>query len=262
MRKEAFEKAVICCVLVVSVLSAQPVPEGQLAFEVASIKRAAPLGGPAKGEPEGRTSISGERLTMHNVSLKEIITTAFGIKAHQLAGPAWLNSDRYDVVATWATPTTTDQIRLMLQGLLADRFKLEIHRQTKDLAVAAMMPGKSRPKLGAVKPEGPSSIRIEQGKMIFQNYSMSKLADYLSQHSGGRPVVDATGIDGFYDFSVSLLDAPSDNPIDVKRAIGMGSRDGSLARTIADEIGLRLETRQGPVEIIVVDHAERFPSEN
>jgi uncharacterized protein (TIGR03435 family) len=234
----------------------------QTAFEVASIKRSTPPSGPVKGEPETSVSISGGTLTMRNVTLKDMIIEAYRIKDHQLSGPPWLRSDRYDVIGKAADSATGDRIRQMLQRLLADRFKLEIHRENKDLAVTAMVIGKNGPKLGKPKPEGPAVIGIEGGKMTFQNYSMAKLADYLSQRSGGRPVEDATAIDGYYDFSVQVLETPSDNPVDVKRAIGMGTRDGSLARTITEEIGLRLELRKGPVEMIVVDHAEKSPTEN
>ena len=91
---------------------------------------------------------------------------------------------------------------------------------------------------------------------------MSKLADYLSQHSAGLPIIDATRIDGYYDFAVNLLDSPSDNPADVKRAIGTATRDGSFAKLIAEGIGMKLETRKGPVEMIVIDSAEKAPTEN
>jgi uncharacterized protein (TIGR03435 family) len=243
-------------VLSLTLLSAQSGPT----FDVASVKRSPPASG--KGAPEGNFTISGDSLTMRNASLKEMIVLAYGLKEHQVSGPDWLDSDRFDVTAKSATPVATEQVRSMLQPLLAERFKLEVHRETKDFAVAAMTVGKNGPKLGKAIPEGPVSIGIEQGKMVFQNYSMPKLAGYLSRNSGGRPVVDATGIDGFYTFSVNVLDEPSDNPIDIKKAIGMGSRDGTLARRIAEQIGLKLEDRKGPTEFLVVDHAEKTPSEN
>ncbi len=110
--------------------------------------------------------------------------------------------------------------------------------------------------------EGTASMGIEQSKLVFQNYSMTRLAAFLGQRSGGRTVVDGTGIGGFFDFSVDVLDEPSDNPIDVKKAIGMGMRDGSLARRVVEQIGLRLEERKGPIEVIVVDRAEKSPTEN
>lgn len=262
MWRQTLARTGICFLLAGWVLPAQPPSNSRPSFEVASIKRAAAVSGPIKGEPEGSVSVSGSTLSMRNVTLRDMIRTAYALKDHQLSGPAWLKSGRYDVAAKSAAPATMDQRRLMLQGLLADRFKLEIHRESKDLAVTGLVVGKNGPKLGKAKPEGPVAIGIEHGKMMFQNYSMEKLADYLTQHSGGRTVVDATGIEGYYDFAVGVLDTPSDNPIDVKKAIGMGSRDGSLAKTIVEEIGLRLDARKGAVEIVVVDRAERAPEEN
>jgi uncharacterized protein (TIGR03435 family) len=226
-------------------------------FDVASVKRTQPSGF-VKGEPEVAIAFSGGTLTMRNVTLKDMILTAYGIKDHQLSGPGWLTADRYDVTAKSSASATP----VMLQALLAERFKLETHRETKDLSVLTMVPGKNGPKLGKMKPEGAASIGIEQSKMVFQNYSMPKLAAFLGQRSGGRTVVDGTGIEGFYDFSVDVLDEPSDNPIDVKKAIGMGMRDGSLANRVVQQIGLRLEERKGPVEVIVVDRAEKSPTEN
>jgi len=168
-----------------TLLPAQTASEARPVFEVASIKRSAPPGF-AKGAPE---------TNMGNVSLSEMILEAYGIKEYQLSGPPSLKTDRYDVVAKAADPTTGQRIRLMLQGLLAERFKLEIHGETRDLTVMAMVAGKNGTKLGKLKPEGPASIGIDGGKMMFQNYTMAKLAEYLSR-SSGRPVEDATGIDG------------------------------------------------------------------
>lgn len=241
-------------------LPAQDAPAGRPAFEVASLKRASPASGPAKGDPDPVVSIAGGNLTMRNVTLKDMLGVAYGLKDHQLAGPGWLGSDRFDVAAKSAA-ATGDQVRLMLQGLLAERFKLETHRETRDLAVAEMVAGKNGARLSKAKPEGPAAIGIDNGRMTFANYSMARLAGYLSR-SAPQPVVDATNIDGFYDFSVRVLDTPSDNLGDVKRAIGMATRDGSLTRMVVEELGLRLETRKGPVEVLVVDRAERSPIEN
>jgi uncharacterized protein (TIGR03435 family) len=175
----------ICASLLfaVTLLPAQTPSEARPVFEVASIKRSAPPGF-AKGGPETNVSISGATLNMGNVSLSDMIVRAYGIKEYQLLGPPSLKTDRYDVIAKAADPTTGQQIRLMLQGLLADRFKLEIHRETKDLTVMAIVAGKSGTKLGKPKPEGPASIGIDGGKMMFQNFTMAKLAEYLSRATG------------------------------------------------------------------------------
>jgi uncharacterized protein (TIGR03435 family) len=139
---------------------------------------------------------------------------------------------------------------------------MTVHRESKDLAVDAIVAGKGGAKLGSPKPEGQSNIAIDRGKMVFQNYTLAKLADFLSQRSVDRPIIDATGIEGTYDFAVQLTDTPADNPMEVKVAMGRIMRDGSMARIVVEQLGLRMETRKGPAEIVVVDRAERMPIEN
>jgi uncharacterized protein (TIGR03435 family) len=169
---------------------------------------------------------------------------------------------RFDVVAKAAGAAPAADIRTMLQGLLADRFTLTLHRQTKDLAIDVLTRGKSVPKLGPKKPEGPSRVGIYGSKMVFKNFTTATLADYLSLRSPERPIVDETEIEGYYDFAIQLVEGGSDDPGDVKRAMGQAMRDGSLPRMVAEQLGLKLETRKGPTEIVVVDHAERLPTAN
>jgi len=240
------------------VLHGQIPSEGRIEFEVASVK---PAGGPGKGEPQGALALS-PNLTLRNVSLWELILTAYGIKDYQLSGPDWMKYERYDVTARAAATARANQIRAMLAALLAERFKLTVHRDTKDFTVDALVVGKNGPKIGNSQPEGPSRVRIDRGKMSFQNFSMARLADYLSQRSPDRPIVDATEIDGYFDFSVPIAELESDDPVNMKRAMEQAMRDGSLARIIAEQIGLKLETRKGPTEIVVVDHAARTPAAN
>jgi uncharacterized protein (TIGR03435 family) len=261
MRRAGFETTAICILIGAGISFAQTAPGQKPSFEVASVKRGQPMSG-LKREGERSLSISTGNFSARNATLGEMILTAYGIREYQLSGPDWLKSERYDVAAKSASPAANDEIRLMLQQLLAERFKLETHRDSRDVTVFAMVVGKNGPKLGKAKPESQSRIGISGPSMTFENYSMPKLADYLSRFSGGLPVVDATKIEGYYDFAVPLLDAPADNPGDFKRAVEVSARDGSLARTIAEGIGLRLETRKGPVEIVVVDHAEKLPVEN
>jgi uncharacterized protein (TIGR03435 family) len=236
-----------------------PVLLGAQSFDAASIKRVQPAPNYGKGDPDAVITISPGNLVMRGASLKDMIQVAYSVKEYQLTG-AGLSGDRYDLSAKAAAADPT-QIRLMLQTMLEDRFKLKIHRDSKEMTVAAMVIGKGS-KLGAAKPEGTPRTGIEGSKLTFENYSMSKLADYLSQHSAGLPIIDTTKIDGYYDFAVSLVDAASGDPGDVKRAIGQATRDGSFAKMIAEGIGMKLETRKGPLEMIVVDSAEKSPTEN
>lgn len=229
-------------------------------FDVASIRRVEPQG----FKPvEAKISVSPAGATLRGATLRDAILTAYNVKDHQVSGPAWIGLERYDIVAKPSEPTeSTDQTRQMLQSLLADRFKLELHREIREAASFAMVKGKSEAKLGSVKPEGESSLGIDGARMMFHNYSMARLADFLSQRSPDRPVVDATGIEGYYDFAIQLLDHQPENPGDVKRAMGQAMRDGSLARMATEQLGLRLESRKGPLEMLIVDRAEKSPVEN
>ncbi len=130
------------------------------------------------------------------------------------------------------------------------------------MTVAAMVVDKREPKLGSAKPEGPSRTGIEGSKLTFENFSMAKLAGLSLAALCRLPIIDSTKIDGTYDFAVSLVDSASSDPGDVKRAIGMATRDGLFAKIIAEGIGMKLETRKGPVEMIVVDSADKSPTEN
>jgi uncharacterized protein (TIGR03435 family) len=129
--------------LIVLSLALLPAQSGPT-FDVASVKRVPPSS--EKGALESNFTISGDSLTMRNASLKEMITLAYGLKEHQVAGPGWLDADRYDVAAKSVAPVSADQVRSMLQALLAERFKLGIHGETKDFAVAAMTLRKNGPK--------------------------------------------------------------------------------------------------------------------
>jgi hypothetical protein len=146
-------------------------------------------------------------------------------------------------------------------ALLADRFKLALHHDTKELAMYALVEGREEPKFHAGRPDGESSVDIAGGAMVFRNYSMSKLANYLSARAADHPVTDTTGLSGLFDFTVQLADGPSANPVDVKLALGQAMRDGTLAKLVAEQLGLKLESRKGPVPILVIDHAEKA-SEN
>jgi uncharacterized protein (TIGR03435 family) len=182
---------------------------------------------------------------MRNVTLKDVIVAAYTMKDYQISGPASLNSDWYDIEAKADGAASADQLRLMLQGLLADRFKVALRRDTKELAMYALVVGKEEPKLHAGKLDGESSTDIVGGTMVFRNYSMSKLADYLSARAADHPVTDATGVSGAFDFTVQITDAPSANPVDMKRALGQASRDGTLAALVAEQLGLSWNRAKG-----------------
>jgi uncharacterized protein (TIGR03435 family) len=197
-------------------------------------------------------------IQMTNVTLRSIITSAYRIKDYQLTGPEWLRSERFDVVAKAAFGANEAQVTLMLQTLLAERFKLETHHETKDFPVYGLVAAKSGFRLQPVDAAGGSGMDSSNddkgGELKAQRTTMARLAEWISGRLD-RPVLDMTGIPGAYDFNLkfSLENANigSDTP---KYPI--------LSLALQEQLGLRLEKRAGPIEILVVDRAEKVPVEN
>ncbi|HXB72971.1 MAG TPA: TIGR03435 family protein [Candidatus Acidoferrales bacterium] len=237
---------------------------GPPAFEVASVRPNRV--GNAEGEGKVRESVDSTpaSLTMRNVSLNSCLKWAYGVKDYQISGPRWLTSEKYDVVAKTGRPATNDQLRLMLQTLLAERFQTTLHRETKELPMYALVVGKNGPKLQETK-GGPSSkdirgITIDNGGVVYKNTSMAELADALSATIFGlnRPVLDKTGLEGSFDFTVKLAESTAE----LKGSLRSIADDPSIMMSALQQIGLKLEPQKGPVEILVIDHAEKVPTEN
>ena len=220
-------------------------------FDVASVKAHA----------EGQFSfskISAEpgRLWTENVDLKQLIAYAYDVSPLVIAGT--LPSTRLDVDGKAEGPHTRAELRLMLQGLLADRFGLRLHRETRELSVDALVAGKS-PKLQVSESTDPDprGFSLHAGKL--RNHvaveghaiSMPGLANYLSTHHRDRLIVDATGLKGVYDFAV-------DYEIDVEkvadRDVPVSEAGASLMEDLVRALGLKIESgRRLPVEMLVVD---------
>ncbi len=232
------------------------------AFEVASVKPAAPGG---RGMSIGRRP--GGRFTAENVPLRFLITFAYDIRDHQLTGgPAWINADRWDIVAKPAVdvpngPEGSAAIHAMVRALLADRFQLKIHKETKEMPVYALVVAKGGPKLtpSPADAKGPS-IRMGRGKSTFTRVSLTELAQVLAGNLG-RNVIDETGIQGNYDFTLEFLDEPVRVPgakegPDSKEA-PVDSDLPSLFTAVQEQLGLKLVSKRGPVEIVVIEQAEK-----
>ncbi len=159
------------------------------AFDVASIKPNQM--GNAGGEKSERENItvSPEGVMMRNVSLRSCLRWAYDVKDFQISGPGWLASEKYDIAAKTAPPTSAGQLRLMMQTLLADRFKLALHRETKDLPVYALVVGKNGPKFH----ESAAGRRQGQYAAVRRRPGVSKLYDdgvrgtAFRQTAEGRP---------------------------------------------------------------------------
>jgi uncharacterized protein (TIGR03435 family) len=221
-------------------------------FEVATLKRSPP--------PEGDTininlgTVRNGKLTLANASLSDCLKFAYNIGADaQISSPDWVKSKelRFDIVAQPPSRTPTDQLPLMLQTLLADRLKLAVHREKNELSYLALVQGKNGPKFHvSTAPAAPGTGTHYGGRIIDAQISMPKLALLLSRFER-QTVLDQTGLDGFYDLKLEWApDGTKDNP------------GPSLYTAVQEQLGLKLEGRKGPVEIIVVDNADKVPTDN
>ncbi len=292
-------------------------------FEVASVKPAAPIvggmirvrmgGGPGSPDP-GQINYS-------NVTLKNVLMNAYNVKGYQISGPSWLESERYDIVAKVPKGATKEQFQLMLQNLLAERFKLKLHRESKELPIYALVVGKTGVKMKETPKDDPAADaagappaapaagfgggepRIRMGKdgmpqmppggggrgammmmgnggkmrMQANKQKVTQIAEMLGNQLG-RPVVDQTGLTADYDFTLEFAPddtmrgpagmAPPGPPPDGGGGPGggaMSSSEGggpSLMSALQEQLGLKLEPKKGPIDLLVIDSMEKVPTEN
>jgi uncharacterized protein (TIGR03435 family) len=245
--------AITALCIVIGSGQAQP-RDRPAAFDVASIKPSAVSG---EGRSRSKIEYSGNSLTMRNVDLSDCITWAYQVEHYQMSGQDALSGNRYDILAKAAGAAPVSQLRLMLQQLLADRFKLSLRRDIKSLPIYALTVAKGGPKLPPVRNDGDGYHaverlpRIQNDSFVFQDTSMPEFAAKLTILRGiDRPVVDKTGITGFFD--IALKSAPS----------AMLQENGpSLFTLIQEQLGLKLVPEKAPMEVLVIDHVEK-PSEN
>ncbi len=234
-------------------------PANAPSFEVASVK-------PDKSGNNGshwRGNDSAGKITAVNISLRDIVKYAYGVRDYQISGPDWIKSERYDIAVEAAGPTKQEELERMMQMLLAERFKLALHREEKVLPVYALVVAKSGLKVKAVQSDGHTSSNSTRGHLTSQNASMSKFAEVLSRHTD-RPVVDQTGVKGAYDFKLEWTpdDKPSRPPEQADGIVTNETSAPSIFTALQEQLGLKLEARKAPVDILVIDHAEKVPTEN
>jgi uncharacterized protein (TIGR03435 family) len=235
--------------LLAATMSAQ---SQQPAFEVASIRPARSGGGMSS------VRITPGQVLMENVSLRKCIALAYNVSEDQhyaIAGPDWLRSEVYDITAKFPPETPQEQVRMMLQELLADRFKLKLHHEFKEVPVYALVVGKNGAKLQESAPGTAGGFNMGPGHLMGRAAAMAALADRLSNASFqlGRPVLDLTGLTGVYEFT--LVWAPDSAP----EADASGP---SLFTAVQEQLGLKLEALRGQVGVLVVDSMQRRPTEN
>lgn len=256
-------------------------------FEVASIKVSDPAlgnqlipvhGGPGSADPD--------RVTYTSISLRSMLYYAYGFAGREIIGPAWLGSGRFDITATAAPGTTKEQFTIMLRNLLAERFHLVVHREAREEQGFNMVVAKNGPKLKSASdadveatrkpPVGPPfesamdskgyqqlarpgmiypSVPGSEGHAIHLIARAQKLAELARILGGqmGHPIVDKTGLSGLYDFTLEFV-------------VGTLDVANTYAREIPDaleqQLGLRLEPAKISTEILIVDSADKMPTEN
>jgi uncharacterized protein (TIGR03435 family) len=227
----------------------------QPSFEVASIKPA-----PA-AQLNGSSGIfSGHgRIDAHNVTLRRCIMGAFGIGPHQLSGgPPWLDSDRFEILAKAEQPVDDDsELMAMLRTLLAERFQLTVHRETRTVSALVLEVARNGPRLEKAQ-HGSSAVTTGSGTSIqAKSITMRRFAEVLSRQTE-LPVVDATGLEG--SFNLKLFWRP-ERARPTVTGVDEAMERPTLFDALPQQLGLRLESRKMPMEILVIDRAEK-PTEN
>jgi uncharacterized protein (TIGR03435 family) len=289
-----------------------------LTFDVASVKPAAPppqpgggrSGGVFVGRRGGPGTADPGQITWNNATLKNLLTAAYDVKPFQVSGPAWLDTERYDIVAKVPAGATQEQVNVMWQNLLAERFGVVVHHESKEFQVEELTVAKGGSKLkettvdpNAAPPAPPTGqpqfIKTDKngfpdlqapgmimminagsagpaGHMVGKAQTLAQLATLLGNQLN-RPVVDKTGLTGKYDFMIEYTPdlnglpglpppppppggqagpapAPGDNN---------ASEPGSnLAAAIQQQLGLKLVGGKAKLDVVVVDKAEKAPTEN
>jgi uncharacterized protein (TIGR03435 family) len=233
------------------VLNGQQPPE----FEVATVKLSLPVD-PGVPYNINLGSVNYGRVTLANVTLSECMQFAYGLVSEsQISGPDWIKSRdvRFDIVAKTAAGTPREQLRLMMQSLLADRLNLTLHHEARPLPFLALLVAKNGPKLLPAK-EGLETPSQLPGHLSHARMPMALLATLLSRFER-QLIIDMSGLEG--PFSVELQWLP--DPVNVQPG---DSSAPSLQTALQEQLGLRLESRKGPVDVLVVDHAEKVPADN
>jgi uncharacterized protein (TIGR03435 family) len=217
------------------------------AFEVASV-RPTQHGRTADGWSRSSAGVpSPGSFVATNSSLNELIRWAYDLREYQVEGPPWLNDDNecFDIQAKAPPSTPAAQMRLMLQTLLGERFRLKAHKETRSVSGLALVAARGGAKLQPARNDASRSVSWMGRNMSAANLSMEGFANSLSRQLK-QVVVDRTGISGSYEIALSY--GPDDT--------------GPSIFTAIQPLGLRLESAKVPVEVLVIDHIDKAPTEN
>ena len=290
---------IITCLAASATVFAQAAPP-RAEFEVASIRPWTPA--PGTQVTGGGVHIDGAQVTCVGMSLRDYIRMAYDLKPFEVSGPDWLASERFDLSAKFPDSSQRGKLREMVLSLLEARFGLKTHREKKDLPVYALAVAKGGFKMKEVVPDPASAappdpnkpyqstgsgsaagINIDLGNGALISFANNRLEGRkltMPQFSltlttfTDRPVIDATGLTGKYDFAVDI--SPEDyRAMMIRAAINNGANlppqalalldqgnGDSLIGALESALGLKLDSRKAPIDMLVVDHMEKAPSEN
>jgi uncharacterized protein (TIGR03435 family) len=223
------------------------------------------------------------RINYQGLSMRTILARAFTLKEYQITGPDWLDSERFDVMAKIPEGVNRDQVPVMLQALIAERFKLTFHREKKEMGVYALVVAKGGLKMKEVDPaaKGVGQLQMMGRGHLETRLSLSGLADFLSRWVD-RPILDMTQTKASYDIKLEWTPEPGQTPKGMPAGMGPGGPgpgpgpggDGpggagaadnpapTIFTALQEQLGLKLEARKAPVDMVVIDHMEKAPTEN
>jgi uncharacterized protein (TIGR03435 family) len=226
------------------------------AFEVASVKVSQPAAEGMRLQSNLITPSPGGVIMM-NTSFKALVQWAYHLQAIQIVGPAWLDSERYDIAAKAPSEATHEQLRQMTRTLLTQRFQLAFHRDTKEMPAYVVTIAKGGHKMKPSEGEGEMQIK-PTGKgltVAFTHVTLAQLAEFASSPLQGV-IVDRTGLPGAWDFTLDPSSVMMTQPVDRQDAINM------IIQLLSEQLGIKIEEKKVPAEILIVDHAEKIPIEN
>ncbi len=264
----------------------------KLEFEVASIKPSTPppggrgmnvgsRGGPGTADPT--------QVTYSNMTLKLLIMTAYNVKSYQVTAPDWTGEgQRFNIAAKVPAGASKDDARVMLLNLLADRFQMKAHLEKKEMQAFALVVAKGGVKMkpsaetpsdaGALPlPPGPAKLdkngfpivtgngmiletQNGRARLAARQIAIGQICNFLGIQFA-RPVIDQTGLAGKYDYTLEF--APENlRPTDAGASAAASDPAPTLLVAIQDQLGLKLEAKKLPVDIVIVDHIEKTPTEN
>jgi uncharacterized protein (TIGR03435 family) len=258
-------------------------------FETASIR---PSAAGARQMPARRIRNSPGRVVYEEHSLKDLLFLSFRVPFFRLPTPQWMEEEFFDVAATLPAGATTDDVPLMLQHLLEERFQLKLHRESRNLTGYVLALGKSASKLtpsppapaGEIQPTGlPRKLDLDKEGFAILPTGLATLITVPSQNGVTRvtaarqplstlisylgrilqqPVVDETGLTGTFDFHLAYAASRAPERVDATALPEASEPAPTIVQAVEKQLGLRMERRRMPVDILVIDHIERRPVGN